>query len=56
MSEESYIRIEMINVRIRDYMEDVEIMVSSPESYKILEGIPASSNVNYQHVYVSLSP
>jgi len=56
MSEEPYTRIEMTEVEIRDYMEDVEFVVSSPESYKAIEGIPASSNVNYQHVYVSLSP
>jgi hypothetical protein len=53
--EEEYVPIETVEVEIKDYMDSVELIVSSPESYTPIEG-PASSNVTYQHIYVSVVP
>ena len=52
--EEEYVSVELEKVEIKDYMDDVEFVVSSPESYGVVE-VPASSNVTYQHIYVSVS-
>ena len=55
MSEEKeYVHVEPEEVEIKDYMDDLEFVISSPESYGSIK-IPASSNVTYQHVYVSIS-
>lgn len=53
--EEEYVPVEAVEVEIKDYMDSVELIVSSPESYTPIEG-RASSNVTYQHIYVSVVP
>ena len=53
--EEEYVSVEAVEVEIKDYMDNVELIVSSPESYISIEG-PVSSNVAYQHIYVSVAP
>lgn len=53
--EEEYVPVKAAEVEIKDYMDNVELIVSSPESYISIEA-PASSNVAYQHIYVSVAP
>lgn len=52
--EEKYVSVEPEEIEIKDYMDDVEFVISTPESYDVKE-VPTSSNVTYQHVYVSVS-
>lgn len=56
MSEEKkHISVEPIEIEIKDYMDDIEFVISSPELYDFVE-IPASSNIIYQQIYVSVAP
>jgi len=51
-----YVRVVQDEIRIKDHMEDVNVILSSPEAFSPPKGIPAVSNVTYRHTYTSLIP
>jgi hypothetical protein len=55
MDETPYVRVVPRGVVVRDYMEDVQLVISNPEIYTPSRKTSAVSNVTYQYIYVSVT-
>lgn len=55
MDEAPYLRVVPRGVVVRDYMEDVQLVISNPEIYTPSRKTSAVSNVTYQYIYVSVT-
>jgi len=49
-------RLERIEIVIQDYLDDVTIIVPDPQTPNPPKGIPVTSNITYQQVFVSVLP